>query len=46
MSVKITTLIENNPGEHLGLKAEHGISFLSKKMVIKFSLTLVSLEPL
>lgn len=31
MSVKITTLIENNPGEHLGLKTEHGISFFIEK---------------
>ena len=27
MSVTITTLIENNPGEHLGLKSEHGLSY-------------------
>lgn len=27
MSLKITTLIENTQGEHLGLKTEHGISF-------------------
>jgi len=27
MSVKVTTLIENSPGEHLALKTEHGISF-------------------
>ncbi len=28
MSIEITTLIENNPGEHTGLITEHGISFL------------------
>jgi 7,8-dihydropterin-6-yl-methyl-4-(beta-D-ribofuranosyl)aminobenzene 5'-phosphate synthase len=27
MSIQITTLIENSPGEHHGLKAEHGLSF-------------------
>ena len=27
MSTKITTLIENNPGEHLALHHEHGLSF-------------------
>jgi 7,8-dihydropterin-6-yl-methyl-4-(beta-D-ribofuranosyl)aminobenzene 5'-phosphate synthase len=27
MPVTITTLVENTPGEHLGLKNEHGISF-------------------
>lgn len=27
MAIKITTLIENSPGEHKALKAEHGISF-------------------
>lgn len=27
MPLKITTLIENSQGEHLGLKTEHGISF-------------------
>lgn len=31
MPVKITTLIENNPGEHLGLKSEHGLSFFIEK---------------
>lgn len=31
MSVKITTLIENSPGEHHALKAEHGISFFVEK---------------
>ncbi len=31
MSVKITTLIENSPGEHHALKAEHGISFFIEK---------------
>ena len=28
MSIEITTLIENNPGEHTGLLTEHGLSFL------------------
>ena len=28
MSIRITTLIENTSGEHLGLETEHGISFL------------------
>jgi 7,8-dihydropterin-6-yl-methyl-4-(beta-D-ribofuranosyl)aminobenzene 5'-phosphate synthase len=27
MSIQITTLIENSPGEHHGLKVEHGLSF-------------------
>lgn len=31
MSLKITTLIENNQGEHLGLKIEHGLSFFIEK---------------
>lgn len=31
MSVKITTLIENSPGEHKALKTEHGISFFIEK---------------
>ncbi|MCW8860693.1 MAG: MBL fold metallo-hydrolase [Deltaproteobacteria bacterium] len=31
MSVKITTLIENNAGENLALKTEHGISFFIEK---------------
>jgi 7,8-dihydropterin-6-yl-methyl-4-(beta-D-ribofuranosyl)aminobenzene 5'-phosphate synthase len=31
MSVRITTLIENSPGEHHALKTEHGISFLIEK---------------
>lgn len=31
MSLKITTLIENSQGEHLGLKTEHGISFYIEK---------------
>jgi 7,8-dihydropterin-6-yl-methyl-4-(beta-D-ribofuranosyl)aminobenzene 5'-phosphate synthase len=31
MSLKITTLIENTPGEHLALKHEHGISFYIEK---------------
>ncbi|HAK45468.1 MAG TPA: MBL fold metallo-hydrolase [Spirochaeta sp.] len=31
MSLKITTLIENSQGEHLGLKTEHGISFCIEK---------------
>ena len=31
MSIKITTLIENTPGEHLALKNEHGISFYIEK---------------
>jgi len=31
MPLKITTLIENSPGEHHGLKTEHGISFLIEK---------------
>lgn len=31
MAIKITTLIENSPGEHLGLKAEHGLSFFIEK---------------
>jgi 7,8-dihydropterin-6-yl-methyl-4-(beta-D-ribofuranosyl)aminobenzene 5'-phosphate synthase len=28
MPVTITTLVENSPSEHLGLQAEHGLSFL------------------
>ena len=35
MSVKITTLIENSQGEHLGLKTEHGISFFIEADGIK-----------
>lgn len=31
MPVKVTTLIENSPGEHHALKTEHGISFLIEK---------------
>lgn len=31
MPVKITTLIENSPGEHLGLISEHGLCFLIEK---------------
>jgi 7,8-dihydropterin-6-yl-methyl-4-(beta-D-ribofuranosyl)aminobenzene 5'-phosphate synthase len=31
MSLKVTTLIENTQGEHLGLKTEHGISFYIEK---------------
>lgn len=31
MSVKVTTLIENTPGEHHGLKTEHGLSFFIEK---------------
>ncbi len=31
MPVKITTLIENSPGEHHALKTEHGISFFIEK---------------
>ncbi|MFK5927013.1 MAG: MBL fold metallo-hydrolase [Desulfuromusa sp.] len=31
MSLKITTLIENSPGEHHALKTEHGISFFIEK---------------
>lgn len=31
MSTRITTLIENSMGEHLSLKAEHGISFFVEK---------------
>ena len=31
MSVKITTLIENSPGEHKALVTEHGISFFIEK---------------
>ena len=31
MAVKITTLIENSPGEHHGLKTEHGLSFCIEK---------------
>ena len=31
MPLKITTLIENSQGEHLGLKTEHGISFYIEK---------------
>lgn len=31
MSVKITTLIENSPGEHHALQTEHGISFHIEK---------------
>ena len=29
--IRITTLIENSPGEHLALKNEHGISFCIEK---------------
>ncbi|MBU0946733.1 MAG: MBL fold metallo-hydrolase [Proteobacteria bacterium] len=36
MSVKITTLIENSPGEHHALKAEHGLSFFIEKDGHKF----------
>lgn len=31
MSLKITTLIENSPGEHHGLQTEHGIAFFIEK---------------
>lgn len=31
METRITTLIENSQGEHLGLETEHGISFLVEK---------------
>lgn len=31
MALKITTLIENTGGEHLGLKSEHGLSFFIEK---------------
>ena len=31
MAVKITTLIENSPGEHHALKTEHGLSFCVEK---------------
>ena len=31
MAVKITTLIENSPGEHHALKTEHGLSFCIEK---------------
>ena len=31
MAIKIITLIENSPGEHRALKAEHGIAFLIVK---------------
>ncbi len=31
MSIKITTLVENSIGEHLGLKKEHGLSFYIEK---------------
>jgi len=31
MSLKITTLIENNPGEHKALLFEHGLSFFIEK---------------
>lgn len=31
MSLKITTLIENSPGEHLALKHEHGVAFYIEK---------------
>ena len=29
--LRITTLIENSPGEHHGLATEHGISFCIEK---------------
>jgi len=29
--IRIVTLIENSPGEHLALKTEHGISFYIEK---------------
>ncbi len=31
MTVKITTLIENNPGANPALKNEHGLSFFIEK---------------
>ena len=31
MTIKITTLVENSPGEHLGLRPEHGLSFFIEK---------------
>lgn len=31
MHLKITTLVENNPGEHKALKSEHGLSFFVEK---------------
>jgi 7,8-dihydropterin-6-yl-methyl-4-(beta-D-ribofuranosyl)aminobenzene 5'-phosphate synthase len=31
MALKITTLVENSQGEHLGLKTEHGLSFFIEK---------------
>ncbi|MGB9686606.1 MAG: MBL fold metallo-hydrolase [Rectinema subterraneum] len=31
MRIRIVTLIENSPGEHLALKTEHGISFYIEK---------------
>ncbi len=31
MAIKITTLIENSPGEHKGLISEHGLSFYIEK---------------
>ncbi len=36
MSVRITTLIENSPGEHHALHAEHGLSFFIEKDDHKF----------
>ncbi len=37
--VRITTLVENKKGEHLGLQEEHGLSFLveidDKKIIPK-----------
>lgn len=36
MSVNITTLIENSPGEHHALHAEHGLSFFIEKDDHKF----------
>lgn len=36
MSLKITTLVENSPGENLALKHEHGLSFYIEKDGHKF----------
>lgn len=36
MSVKITTLVENKKGEHLGLRNEHGLSFYIEKDGISY----------
>lgn len=36
MSIKITTLVENTNGEHLGLKKEHGLSFFIEKNGVSY----------